>query len=217
MRQEQQKLIPAIADDGVRTANAVAHHANGGFQHLIARLMPIRFVACLEAVHVQDGNTSFHAAILQGILIIAAIIQPGQRVAVELFAHAAGLGEHLSALHHGFGGILLQVLYELQHAGFAVHLDIAGENLLCPLRGNVECSELSLFVQHAAFKFGALGMRLRCVQNGLFVQQAHAGERLPEARHLDFRFFARHFDLCCHGSPSPGYSFRPSILQGDNK
>ena len=179
--------------------------------------MPIRFVACLEAVHVKDSNTSFHAAIFQGILIIAAIIQPRKRVAVELFAHAAGLGEHLSALHHGFGGILLQVLYELQHAGFAVHLDIAGEDLLCPLRGNVECSELAFFMQNAAFKFGALGMRLRCVQNGLFVQQPHAGERLPEARHLDFRFFARHFDLCCHGSPSPGYSFRPSILQGDNK
>ena len=63
MRQEQKKLIPAIANDGVRPANAVAHHANGGFQHLIACLMPIRFVACLEAVHVQDGNASFHAAI----------------------------------------------------------------------------------------------------------------------------------------------------------
>jgi len=85
------------------------------------------------------------------------------------------------------------------------------------LRNPVPQMELGLRrpgLQGAAGEFSALGVLLHLLHDGFCVQQPHAGKRLPEARHLDFRFFACHFDLCCHGSPFLGCSFRPSILQG---
>ena len=120
IRQHQQQLIAAIADQHIAVADALLDGMCGGFQRNITGMVAECIVVQLKVVQVDHGHTGGHMLAAQVIFVITAVVSAGQHIAVQLI-HLIG----------GQRAVSIQRLNHLHHIGDTVHFYINGRGLVC--------------------------------------------------------------------------------------
>ena len=83
-RQNQQKFVAAVTDEGVAFADAAAHNVDGGLQRHVARVVAVGVVVQFKIVEVEHRHTGGLGLVFYHVLEIAAVVAAGQCVVVEL-------------------------------------------------------------------------------------------------------------------------------------
>ena len=127
--QNQKKFIAAVADQDIRFADARKNRLGCRTKRLIPRMMTIQVVVQLKIIQINDYNPPADRQQLDLVLIIPAVINPGQCICVQAL---------IVILHKGLQRIrttgiqlwiLIQLTEHLQHIRFAVHLHISCKHL----------------------------------------------------------------------------------------
>ena len=163
-----------------------------------------------EIVEVHDGDTGRPVEALHHVLVVAAVKRAGQIVMVELDAVAGGFAhQHLAVLGVD-GGAPGSQLHQLQHAGPALHLVVAGRDVGDVGAAGLEAAGAAFGGQRqlgravagegvlvpagkAQVRPGGVGAcALGDAVDGVRVQQADIGIKLAADLHAGLHFFSRH-------------------------
>ena len=158
--EEQQKLVPAVADEDVATPDAVDNAAHDQAQRFVAGLVAVGVVDGLKIVHVDHRYALGIGESLALLGVIAAVVGVGQGVAVEGLAVGTHVIAQQVAAVHGQQRVFFQLTYQFQYAGGAVHLNILGKHLIGLAVVELQLGDLAMLGKGAEGRTVAAGQVL---------------------------------------------------------
>ena len=144
--QDEQELIPAVADERIALADAAADGFRRRLQRHISGVVAVSIVINFEVVQVHDGHARRAGGIPGNFFVIASVIRSCENIVVQPHVVAGRLAHEILAVLGVDGALTGRALDQFQHIGLAVHLIIA-RNDVCDIRPKG--------LQAALFPFGA--------------------------------------------------------------
>ena len=129
-REHEQKLITAVANEHVCLPDAFTDLGRHRDQCDIAGIVTIGIIIELKIIQVNHRDPGRVCAVLDFILIIAAVVCTGQSIQIELLLVAAQLVEQLLPVMRITQYILIHSLNQLHDAGFTINDYVSGSHLI---------------------------------------------------------------------------------------